>query len=139
MSMLRPLDWVEANGKKALRLSLPSTSPYLEELNRSRAFGMFILVELLGLLTGFKAEQASAVHLSVKIEGLRAPDRLGDLFERGVTLEYERLLDQATRRWPHTQTIPFCYRFRPFQAEARHGRMAVTDLSIPELISLSGQ
>ena len=139
ISMLRPLRWVQADGKDAVRLSVPSNAQCLAALNQSRAFGMFVLVELLGLLTGLKSEHTSSIHLSVKIEGLRVPERLGDLVQAGLTLEYERIFDQARQRLPHTRTVPFRYRFRPFQPEARDGRMAITDLSIPELIALSSR
>jgi hypothetical protein len=139
LSMLRPLRWMTLDGHDALRLSLPTDAPWLEALNRSRAFGLFILVELLGLLTGFKAEQASATHLSVKIEGLPVPERLGDLFQQGLTLEYERVFEHARQRLPQTQTVPFRYRFRPFQQTPRRGLMAITELPISELIALSSQ
>jgi hypothetical protein len=137
LEMLRPLRWVKVDGRNALHLSLPATAPCLAALNRSPSFGLFTLAELLGFLAGLKTEHTPATHLSVRIEGLPVPDRLGDLFRTGITLEYERVFEQARQRLPHTRTVPFRYRFHPFQQEPRDGRMAITDLSISELMALS--
>jgi hypothetical protein len=137
LAALRPFNWVKLDGKDALHLALPPAAPWLDALNQSRSFGLFMLVELLGLLTGLKSGTASATHLSVKVEGVQVPPRLGDLFRTGIIVEYERILEQAVERFPHTWIIPFQYRFRPFQQKSRNGRMAVTELSIAELMALS--
>jgi hypothetical protein len=137
MEMLRPLDWTRVDGRDAIRLKLAPEEPAFAQLNASRAFGMFMLVELLGLLTGLKSPGTTATHLSVKIQGLSVPERLGDLFRAGVTLEYEKLFDGAVERMAQTRTVPFRYRFSPFQRSLASGRMAITELSIPELMALS--
>lgn len=135
MAALMPLRWIVADGHDAVRLSLPADAPWLAQLDQSGSFALFMLVELLGLLTALKPAGSTATHLSVGVSGLPVPQRLGSLLRDGVTLEYARLVDRAVQRAPDLTTLPFRFRFREFQPEPGFGRMAITGLPIAALIA----
>lgn len=135
LAMLMPMRRVTIDGHAGVCLSLPPDAPWLARLDASRAFASFLLVELLGLLGGFRPAGSTATHLYVGLSELPVPERLGSLLRSGITLEYALLADRAVQRTPELRIVPFRFRFREFQPEPSIGHIAITGLSIPALIA----
>ena len=128
---------VTDNGVTARRMHLASDSPWREKLNNSRQFALFILAELIGLAVGYRPSSESQAHLSVKVNNLRVPERLGEAAVAGFTLLYERNFNAVRGCGSSLATIPYQYQFAPFQTMPSTGLMAVTTLTVPELMAFN--